>query len=76
VNDLRRIITSTFEYPVEMSFRLPHVEGVNPFLSWLHAHTEVVKVNYGDDVEVHLFSQEKDHSQIVNHIVALGGRAI
>ncbi len=76
VKELRRIITSTFEYPVEMSFRLPHADGVNPFLSWLHAHTEVVQVKYGEEVEVHLYSQEKDHSRIVNHIVALGGRAI
>jgi GTPase len=76
VKELRRIITATFEYPVEMSFRLPHVDGVNPFLSWLHAHTEVVQVKYGEEVEVHLFSQEKDHSRIVNNIVALGGSAI
>jgi GTP-binding protein HflX len=72
---LRKSISSTFQYPVEMCFRLPHGQGVEQFLSWLHSNTEVVQVKYGDNVEVHLFSQEKDHANIVNHIVTLHGQA-
>jgi GTP-binding protein HflX len=75
VDALRRTISSTFQYPVEMRFRLPHGQGVEQFLSWLHSNTEVVQVKYGDTVEVHLFSQEKDHANIVNQIVSLHGQA-
>lgn len=72
---LHDAIALTFQYPVEMRFLLPHGEGVEPFLSWLHANAEVVQTKYGDSVEVHLFCQEKDHSNIVNQVVALGGQA-
>lgn len=73
---LRKAITSTFQYPVEMRFRLPHGEGVEQFLSWLHTNAEVMQVKYGDAVAVHLFCQEKDHATIVNQVVALNGQAI
>ncbi len=76
IKALRDSITSTFEYPVEMRFCLPHTDGVSPFLSWLHSHTEVVQIKYGEKVEVHLYAQEKDHSRIVNSIVTLGGHPI
>lgn len=75
IDGLRDAIALTFQYPVEMRFRLPHGEGVEPFLSWLHTHADVVQVKYGDGVEVHLYSQEKDHGSIVNQVVALGGQA-
>jgi GTP-binding protein HflX len=75
IDALHDAIVLTFQYPVEMRFILPHGEGVEPFLSWLHEHTEVVQAKYGDGVEVHLFCQEKDHSNIVNQVVALGGQA-
>ncbi|MDW5561642.1 MAG: GTPase HflX [Methanomassiliicoccus sp.] len=73
---LHDVISSTFQYPVEMRFRLPHGEGVEPFLSWLHSRTEVVQVKYDQEVEVHLFCQEKDHANIVNKIVSLGGQSV
>lgn len=73
---LRDAIAATFQYPVEMRFQLPHGEGVAPFLSWLHTNAEVVQVKYGDRVEVHLFGQEKDHTNIVRQVVALGGQAM
>ncbi len=73
---LRKAIASTFQYPVEMRFRLPHGEGVEQFLSWLHTNAEVMQVKYGDAVAVHLFCQEKDHATIVNQVVALNGQAI
>jgi GTP-binding protein HflX len=76
LRDLHNAIATTFQYPVEMRFRLPHGDGVEAFLSWLHARTEVVDVKYGNDVVVHLFCQEKDHSKIVNSIVSLNGQAI
>jgi GTP-binding protein HflX len=76
VDALHDTITSIFQYPVEMRFRLPHGEGVEPFLSWLHTNTEVVQVKYGERVEVHLFGQEKDHPNIVKQVVALGGQAM
>jgi GTP-binding protein HflX len=72
--ELRRAISSNFQYPVEMRFRLPHGEEVESLLSWLHAHTEVVEVKYGSAVEVYLFCQEKDHPRIVDRVVALGGQ--
>jgi len=75
IEALHDAIALTFQYPVEMRFLLPHGEGVEPFLSWLHTHAEVVQAKYGDAVEVHLFCQEKDHSNIVNQVVALGGQA-
>jgi GTP-binding protein HflX len=76
LRELQKSIATSFQYPIEMRFRLPHGEGVEAFLSWLHTHAEVVDVKYGDDVVVHLFCQEKDHSKIVNQIVALKGQAI
>ncbi|MBI0584804.1 MAG: GTPase HflX [Methanomassiliicoccus sp.] len=74
--DLVKAIISTFQYPVEMRFVIPHGEGVEPFLSWLHTNTEVVEVKYGEGVEVHLFCREKDHGRIVNQIVAFRGQAL
>jgi len=76
LRELQKIISTTFQYPVEMRFRLPHGEGVESFLSWLHSRTEVVDVSYDNDVVVHLFCQEKDHPRIVNQIVALKGQAV
>lgn len=73
---LREAIALTFQFPVEMRFRLPHGEGVEAFLSWLHDHTEVLSVDYGDSVEVHLFCREKDHSNIVSRVVALKGTPV
>ncbi len=46
------------------------------FLSWLHDSTEVLSVDYGDQVEVHLFCREKDHSNIVGRVVALKGTPV
>lgn len=76
LDDLRKAITAVFEYPVEMRFTLPHKIGVEQLLSWLYTHSEVVHVAYGDEVEVHLFCQEKDHARIVDQVVALDGRAV
>jgi GTP-binding protein HflX len=76
LRELHKAIATTFQYPVEMRFRLPHGEGVEAFLSWLHTHAEIGDVNYGDDVVVHLFCQEKDHPKIVNQIVTLKGQAV
>ncbi len=73
--ELQKAITNTFQYPIEMRFHLPHGDGVGAFLSWLHSHTEVVDVKYGEGVEVHIFCQEKDHPRIVNQIVSLEGQA-
>jgi GTP-binding protein HflX len=73
LGELREAITSTFQFPIEMRFRLPHREGVETFLSWLHDNTEVMKAEYGDGIEVHLFCRERDHSKIVNKVVSLGG---
>ncbi len=73
--ELQRAITNTFQYPIEMRFRLPHGESVEAFLSWLHGHTEVVDVKYGEGVDIHIFCQEKDHSRIVNQIVSLEGQS-
>lgn len=76
IQELKKAIVSTFQYPVEMRFRLPHGQNVEPFLSSLYNRTEVVQVKYGDEIEVHLFCQEKDHANIVNQVVALNGQAI
>ncbi len=70
LDDLRKAITAVFEYPVEMRFTLPHKIGVEQLLSWLYTHSEVVHVAYGDEVEVHLFCQEKDHARIVDQVVS------
>ena len=74
--ELRKAITSSFEYPVEMRFLLPHAEGVEQLLSWLYSRTEVLEVSYVQGVTVHLFCQERDHARIVDHVVALGGSPI
>lgn len=76
IQELKKAIASTFQYPVEMRFRLPHGPNAEPFLSSLYNSTEVVQVKYGDGIEVHLFCQEKDHANIVNQVVALNGQAI
>jgi 50S ribosomal subunit-associated GTPase HflX len=74
LKELREAISRTFQYPVEMRFRLPHGTEVESTLSWLRARAEVVEVKYDKAVEVHLFCQEKDHSRIVDRVVALGGQ--
>lgn len=73
---LHEAVARTFQYPVEMRFRLPHGEGVEAFLSWLHDRAEVVSVRYGGEVEVHLFCRERDHSNIVGRVVALKGTPV
>jgi len=63
---LRGAIAEEFQYPVEMTIRIPDGDGRGAFLNWLHERTDVLSITDSDveGTEVRLRCRDQDVARI------------
>jgi len=65
IDELRDLVVREFQYPIESLVRIPRGDDAEPFLHWLHEHTDVVATSEDDGgLSVRLRCRERDLPKI------------
>ncbi|UCG68575.1 MAG: GTPase HflX [Thermoplasmata archaeon] len=59
-------ILKCFEYPIQLSIKLPNKPESQNFINWLYSNVEMLSIKYEDKIEISLKCRARDESYVID----------